>query len=74
MAGMTNSRFSNSLLFGEKFSDEQAAAVCTIENIQRQDLNPIEEANAYAVLVKEFSYHHEEVGRSSKNAHTISIF
>lgn len=43
------------------FSDEQAAAVCTIENIQRQDLNPIEEAHAYARLVQEFSYHHEEV-------------
>jgi ParB family chromosome partitioning protein len=43
------------------FNDEQAAAVCTIENIQRQDLNPIEEAHAYARLVQEFSYHHDEV-------------
>lgn len=44
------------------FSDEQAAAVSTIENIQRQDLNPIEEAQAYLRLVQEFSYQHEEVG------------
>lgn len=45
----------------KEITDEQAAAVSTIENIQRQDLNPIEEAHAYARLVDEFSYQHDEV-------------
>lgn len=34
-----------------------------IENIQRQDLNPIEEAQAYARLVEEFNLTQDEVGR-----------
>jgi len=42
-------------------TDEQAAAVTTIENIQRQDLNPIEEAHSYQRLIDEFYYHHDEV-------------
>lgn len=44
-----------------EFTDEQAAAVSTIENIQRQDLNPIEEAHAYLRLAEEFHYLHDEV-------------
>ena len=44
-----------------KMSDEQAAAVTTIENIQREDLNPIEEAQSYQRLINEFSYQHDEV-------------
>lgn len=43
------------------YSDEQAAAITTIENIQRADLNPIEEAQAYQNLIEEFEYLHEEV-------------
>lgn len=42
-------------------SDEHAAAIAAIENIQRQDLNPIEEATSYQRLVDEFGYLHEEV-------------
>ena len=34
-----------------------------IENIQRQDLNPIEEASAYAALVEDFSLTQEEVAQ-----------
>jgi len=43
------------------YSDEQTAAVTTIENINRVDLNPIEEAKAYERLIDEFGYLHEEV-------------
>lgn len=34
-----------------------------IENIQRQDLNPLEEAEAYRQLIKEFGLTHDEVAR-----------
>lgn len=44
-----------------QYTDEQAAAVTTIENINRVDLNPIEEASAYQRLLDEFGYLHEEL-------------
>lgn len=43
------------------YSDAQAAAVTTIENVIRKDLNPIEEARAYQRLLDEFHYSHEEI-------------
>ena len=49
-------------------SDREAAAVALIENIQREDLNPIEEAHGYRTLADEFGLTHQEladaVGRS----------
>ena len=49
-------------------SDQEAMAVGLIENIQRQELNPIEEAQALVRLVEEFGLTHQEaadaVGRS----------
>lgn len=49
-------------------NDETAVAMALIENIQREDLNPLEEAQALKRLVGEFSMTHEEaaqaVGRS----------
>ncbi|NSL18185.1 ParB/RepB/Spo0J family partition protein [Tatlockia micdadei] len=43
------------------YSDSQAAAVTLIENIQRQDLNLIEEANGYRRLLDEFHFQQDEV-------------
>ncbi|MBA3537461.1 MAG: ParB/RepB/Spo0J family partition protein [Tatlockia sp.] len=43
------------------YSDEQAAAVTLIENIQRQDLNLIEEATGYRRLLTEFHFQQEEI-------------
>ncbi len=43
------------------YTDEQAAAVTTIENIQRKNLNPIEEAQSFQRLIDDFHYLHEEV-------------
>lgn len=42
-------------------SDEQAIAMALIENIQREDLNPIEEAVALARLAEEFQLTQQEV-------------
>jgi ParB family chromosome partitioning protein len=49
-------------------ADQAAIAIALIENIQREDLNPIEEARALNRLIEEFSVTHQEaadaVGRS----------
>ena len=48
--------------------DDAALAIALIENIQREDLNPIEEASAVGRLIEEFSLTHQEaadaIGRS----------
>jgi ParB family chromosome partitioning protein len=43
-------------------SDSAALAISLIENIQREDLNPIEEACALQKLIEEFDMTHQEVG------------
>ncbi|HLB57545.1 MAG TPA: ParB/RepB/Spo0J family partition protein [Gammaproteobacteria bacterium] len=43
------------------YTDEEALQSAIIENINRADLNPIEEANAYQRLIDEFHYLHEKV-------------
>jgi ParB family chromosome partitioning protein len=51
-----------------RIPDEAAIAVALIENIQRENLNPLEEARALARLINEFSLTHQQaaeaVGRS----------
>ncbi|MCW8963020.1 MAG: ParB/RepB/Spo0J family partition protein [Gammaproteobacteria bacterium] len=42
--------------------DEAAVAMALIENIQREDLNPLEEANAIKRLIDEFDMTHQEAG------------
>ena len=55
--------------------DEAAAAMALIENIQREDLNPLEEAQGLSRLVKEFGLTHElaaqAVGRSRSAASNL---
>ena len=43
----------------KNFNDKDALEVALIENLQREDLNPIEEGEAYARLMKEFAYTQE---------------
>lgn len=43
------------------YSDKQACALTLVENIQRKDLNLIEEAMGYRRLVDEFQYHQDEI-------------
>ncbi|MCI5222542.1 MAG: ParB/RepB/Spo0J family partition protein [Candidatus Electrothrix sp. AR4] len=47
----------------ETASEDESLELALIENIQRQDLNPIEEATAYARLIEEFNLTQEEVAR-----------
>jgi ParB family chromosome partitioning protein len=56
-------------------SDEAAAAMALIENMQREDLNPLEEAQGLQRLIKEFGLTHEAaagaVGRSRSAASNL---
>jgi ParB family chromosome partitioning protein len=52
------------------YSDEQALQAAIIENINRSDLNPIEEAEAYQRLIAEFHYLHEEVAAAVGKSRT----
>ena len=45
----------------KKFDDKTAAAVSLIENIQRENLNPLEESTALKRLVDEFEMTHQQV-------------
>jgi ParB family transcriptional regulator, chromosome partitioning protein len=44
-------------------SDEQAAEMTIVENLQRQDLNCLEQANAFARLSREFGLTQEQIGQ-----------
>lgn len=58
------------------YTNEQALQATIIENINRTDLNPIEEAKSYQRLVEEFDYLHEEIAESvgkSRTAITNSL-
>jgi len=42
-------------------NDKQSLELAIIENIQREDLNSVEEAKGYERLIKEYSYDHEKL-------------
>ena len=55
------------------YDDEQAAAITTVENLNRVDLNPIEEAKAFETLLINYNYSHEEIASAvGKSRSTIS--
>ncbi len=54
-------------------SDREVLELALVENLQREDLNPIEEANAYARLSREFSMTQEDIARRvGKNRATVA--
>ncbi|RGY97398.1 ParB/RepB/Spo0J family partition protein [Clostridium sp. AM58-1XD] len=56
-----------------EYSKQQKMEIALIENVQRADLNPIEEAMAYQQLMQEFHMKQEEIAaRVSKNRTTIT--
>ena len=57
----------------KEVSDRESLEIAIIENIQRADLNPVEEAEGYRRLMDEFSYTQEELaGKVGKERATIS--
>ena len=44
-------------------NDQKSLEIAILENVQRQDLNIIEEAKGYQRLVKEFGYDHERISK-----------
>lgn len=47
-----------------ELTDRQVMEIALIENLQREDLNPIEEAKAYGVLIREFQLTQEDVAQA----------
>ena len=57
----------------DDIDDANSLEISLIENIQREELNPIEEANAYQELIGQFEYTLEKVGKMmGKDKTTIS--
>ena len=57
----------------KEVSDADSLELSLIENIQREELNPVEEANAYMDLMKKFNFSQEEISKAvGKDKSTIS--
>ena len=44
-------------------NDQKSLEIAIVENIQRQDLNVVEEARGYERLIKDFGYSHEKISK-----------
>src|SRR5215472_11911513 len=44
-------------------SDAEALELAIVENVQREDLNPLEEAAGYQSLIDEFKYHQDDIAK-----------
>ncbi len=57
----------------QDFADDQLLEITLIENIQREDLNPIEVAQAFHRMGRELNLSHEEIGRrTGKDRSTVT--
>lgn len=54
----------------KNYTEKEIVEIALIENIQREDLNPIEEAMAYQRLMKEFSMKQDEVANRVSKSRT----
>ncbi|HYO14849.1 MAG TPA: ParB/RepB/Spo0J family partition protein [Thermoanaerobaculia bacterium] len=52
-------------------SDEEALEIALIENLQRKDLTPFEEAEGYRMLAEHHSYTHEEIAEAVGKSRTV---
>lgn len=51
-------------------SDQEALELALIENLQRKDLSPFEEAEGYRTLVEKYAYSHEQVAEALGKSRT----
>ncbi|MFH1380618.1 MAG: ParB/RepB/Spo0J family partition protein [Candidatus Omnitrophota bacterium] len=57
----------------KEVSDADSLEIALIENIQREELNPVEEAHAYMHLMKQFNFSQEEISKAvGKDKSTVS--
>lgn len=57
----------------QEFADDRLMEITLIENIQREDLNPIEVAHAFERLHREFRLSHEQIAqRTGKDRSTVT--
>ena len=54
----------------KEFSDQEIVEISLIENIQREDLNPVEEAQAYKRLIEEFHLKQDEIAERVSKSRT----
>lgn len=54
----------------KEFTDQEVVEISLIENIQREDLNPIEEAMAYKRLMEEFDLKQDEIAERVSKSRT----
>ena len=54
----------------KEFNDQQVVEISLIENIQREDLNPIEEAMAYKRLINEFKLKQDSIAERVSKSRT----
>mgnify|MGYP000388126659 CR=1 FL=1 len=54
----------------KEFNDQQVVEISLIENIQREDLNPIEEAMAYKRLIDEFKLKQDNIAERVSKSRT----
>ncbi len=52
------------------YTEQQMAEVSLIENLQREDLNPIEEAKAYQLLIQKYNLKQEEIAEQVSKSRT----
>jgi len=58
-----------------QLSNEQAMEITIVENLQREDLNPVEQARAYERLAREFGLTQEQMAqRTGKDRSSVSNF
>lgn len=52
-------------------TDEEALEIALIENLQRKDLTPFEEAEGYKALAERFNYTHEQISDAVGKSRTV---